>query len=127
MLYTLRQKSGQWEPAVEEKDSKFIELHQKIIRVMDLAENKLTYPKKIELWNGDLTIEILRVENHIFYDVIYLMQYNKQTDGLRFLAYARNKSVPAFDNVKSKTLHKITQDEALTHCPYDHSTIALFI
>lgn len=127
MLYVLRQQSGQWEAICEEKkEEKFLDLYKKVVRVMDLAENKLTYPKKIELWNGDLMIEILRVENHSLYDVVYLMQYNKQTNGLRFLAYGRNKQMDSSISNK-KTLNQVTKDEALEHCPYDHSTIAIFI
>lgn len=120
MLFILKS-NGEWEKVLSNVSTDFKEMHQKLIRVIELSNAKLSYPKEFETKSGNLRIDVIRIENKSKYNLIIIVQYNKITDGLRFLAYA---------NISSKTdasvLKTVETSYVLSFCPYQ-TNIAHFI
>lgn len=120
MLFILKS-NGTWQK-VESKQSKvFSILQQKLNDIIILSSKHLHYPKEFKIDNHNLEIEIVRIENKFIYDLIMFVQYNKLTNGLRYLAYARVDS-----DADSSILQSIDKNYVISFCPYD-SDIAHFI
>lgn len=112
MLYILKS-NGHWEKTSMSISSEFQELYQKLNNIMVLSSTKLHYPKNFTTQNNNLQVEVVRVENKSQYDLIMIVQFNKLTNGLRFLVYARINY-----DVDPKILDSIDSSYLLQFCPY---------
>jgi hypothetical protein len=120
MLFILKS-SGIWEKVDSKQSKVFALLQQKLNEIMILSSKNLHYPKEFKIDNDNLEIEIVRIENKSVYDLIMIVQYNKLTNGLRYLVYARVDSGNDASSLKS-----IDKNYLISFCPYD-SDIAYFI
>lgn len=133
MLFVLKNNSNKLQnndvvwAKVENISKDFKELNEELIKIMELSSNRFHFPKEFQTSNSNLEVEIVRVENRTDFDLIFFVQFNRITNGLRYMVYMKTKdSKMNKDPSKMKKYFDNFYQYAKDFCPYTED-IALFL
>lgn len=115
--------SGKWKN-VDLNSKKYQKTYNFIIKVLKQCFHKganlenTIYDK--DFYDNGISTRILKTESHRHCTVLFCKQYDKETNGLRFIVYGEGYT-EFLDYGIGVTLNGITKESAEKHCP-DHIT-----